>query len=191
MSDKDRRIVIEEPGDFWFFAYGSLMWDPGFTPAETRPALVRGWHRKFCVASVIYRGTPEAPGLSLGLDRGGACRGLALRITASDRDDVLDYLTKREMPEAIYRSHRVRLETPDGTVTGYTLVVNRDHKLYVAPLPVEITAARIARSSGKRGPNRDYLENTVQHLDLLGITDGPLHRLLDRVCELASRDAEF
>lgn len=191
MGECRRRIIVEEPGEFWFFAYGSLMWDPGFTPAETRPALVRGWHRQFCVASVIYRGTPEAPGLSLGLDRGGACRGLALRVAAGDRTQVLDYLAEREMPEAIYSSRRVRLETPDGPVTGYTLVVNRDHDLYVAPLAKDVMAARIARSSGKRGPNRDYLESTVRHLDLLGITDGPLHRLLDRVTVLASRDVEF
>ena len=55
-----RKIIVDQPGDVWFFAYGSLMWDPGFRPAEVRPALLHGWHRRFCVASAIYRGTPEA-----------------------------------------------------------------------------------------------------------------------------------
>ncbi len=102
MTENRRKIVVSEPGDVWFFAYGSLMWNPEFEPRETREACLEGWHRRFCVSSVIYRGTPEQPGLSLGLDRGGACRGLALRIGETDRDEVFTYLAKREMPEEIY-----------------------------------------------------------------------------------------
>ncbi|MBT5047635.1 MAG: gamma-glutamylcyclotransferase [Rhodospirillaceae bacterium] len=182
-------IIVEEPGDVWFFAYGSLMWDPGFVPAEIRPALLRGWHRRFCVASVIYRGTPAEPGLSLGLDRGGSCRGRALRIAAADREAVFAYLAEREMPEEIYSCRKIRLEMNIGPATAYTLVVNRDHDLYVGALDHEAMAARIARCAGQRGPNRDYLEQTVRHLDDLGISDGLLHRLLDRVTILASRQA--
>lgn len=188
MSER-RGIIVSEPGDVWFFAYGSLMWDPGFGPAEVRPALLRGWHRCFCVASVIYRGTPDRPGLSLGLDRGGSCRGLALRIAESDRDRALAYLAEREMPEEIYSSRRVRLVTDGGTVDGYTLVVNRDHDLFVPPMALPAMAMRIAGAAGGRGPNRDYLRHTVRHLDELGITDGLLHRLLDRVDKIASRES--
>lgn len=186
MSER-RKIIVTEPGDVWFFAYGSLMWDPGFEPAEVRPALLRGWHRKFCVASAIYRGTPEQPGLSLGLDRGGSCRGLALRIAEAERDHVLAYLADREMPEEIYSCRGVRLVTEGGAVDAQTLVVNRDHALYVPPMALSAMAARIARAAGQRGPNRDYLEQTVRHLDTLGIRDGLLHRLLDRVDKIASR----
>lgn len=180
-------ISVDEPGDVWFFAYGSLMWDPGFEPAEIRPALLRGLHRRFCVASVIYRGTPAEPGLSLGLDRGGSCRGLALRIAEADRERVFAYLSEREMPEEIYSCRQIRLEMDGDTATAYTLVVNRDHGLFVGPMDTDEAAARIARCAGKRGPNRDYLEQTVRHLDDLGISDGLLHRLLDRVRILASR----
>jgi cation transport protein ChaC len=182
-----RKIIVTEPGDVWFFAYGSLMWDPGFQPAEVRPALLHGWHRRFCVASAIYRGTPDQPGLSLGLDRGGSCRGLALRIPEVDRDRILAYLADREMPEEIYSSRGVRLVTESGAVDAYTLVVNRDHALYVPPMALSAMAERIARSAGSRGPNRDYLVQTVRHLDELGISDGLLHRLLDRVDKIASR----
>ncbi len=186
MSER-RKIIVTEPGDVWFFAYGSLMWDPGFQPAEVRPALLRGWHRKFCVVSVLYRGTPDQPGLSLGLDRGGSCRGLALRIAEADRDRILAYLADREMPEEIYSSRGVSLVTEGGAVDAYTLVVNRDHALYVPPMALSAMAARIASSTGSRGPNRDYLDQTVRHLDALGISDGLLHRLLDRVEKIASR----
>ena len=66
MTENRRKIVVSEPGDVWFFAYGSLMWNPEFEPRETREACLEGWHRRFCVSSVIYRGTPEQPGLSSG-----------------------------------------------------------------------------------------------------------------------------
>jgi cation transport protein ChaC len=187
MTEDRRQIIVPEPGDVWFFAYGSLMWDPGFEPAEIRSALLRGWHRRFCVASMIYRGTPAAPGLTLGLDSGGSCRGRALRIAERDRARVLAYLAEREMPEEIYSCRKVRLSTPQGQLEAYTLVVNRDHGLYVGSLPFEEMAARIARSAGGRGPNRDYLEQTVRHMDELGIAEGVLHRLLDRVDKIASR----
>ena len=186
MTENRRKIVVEEPGDVWFFAYGSLMWDPGFSPVETRPALLRGWHRRFCVSSVIYRGTPERPGLSLGLDRGGSCRGLALRIAERDRPEVLAYLSEREMPEEIYSTRRTSIHTQEGPLTAYTLVVNRDHFLYVRGLDFDASAERIAACSGKRGPNVEYLAQTVGHLDALGIRDGAMHRLLDRVQEFAS-----
>jgi len=188
MSERLRRIVVEEPGDVWFFAYGSLMWDPGFDPAEIRPALIYGWHRRFCVRSVIYRGTRDDPGLSLGLDRGGSCRGRALRVAEADRPEVFDYLARREMPEEIYRSTPVRLHTPQGIVAGHTLTVNRGNHLYDGAVDEDAAAARIARCRGERGPNLDYLASTVAHLDTLGIRDGAIHRLLDKARRLAAPD---
>jgi len=188
MSDRLRRIVVAAPGDVWFFAYGSLMWDPGFAPAEVRQALLYGWHRRFCVRSVIYRGTPDRPGLTLGLDRGGSCRGRALRVAEADRPAVFDYLARREMPEEIYRCTPVRLHTPGGIVDGHTLVVNRANHLYEGALGEDEAAARIARGRGDRGPNIDYLAATVAHLDALGIGDGVIHRLLDKARRLAARE---
>ena len=184
MTENRRKIVISEPGDVWFFAYGSLMWNPEFEPSETREACLKGWHRRFCVSSIIYRGTPEQPGLSLGLDRGGACRGLALRIAEADRDDVLACLAKREMPEEIYSCVPVSIEIEEQAVRAYTLVVNPDHTLYVGGLTQDEMAARIAQGRGKRGPNRDYLASTVECLETLGIQDEGLELLLECVDQL-------
>lgn len=186
MNERLRRIVVEAPGDVWFFAYGSLMWDPGFAPAEVRPALLYGYHRRFCVRSVLYRGTPGDPGLSLGLDPGGSCRGRALRVAEPDRPAVFDYLARREMPEEIYRCTPVRLHTPGGIVAGHTLVVNRANRLYDGAVSEDQAAARIARCQGARGRNIDYLVSTVEHLDALGIGDGAIHRLLDKARRLAA-----
>jgi cation transport protein ChaC len=113
--------------------------------------LLRGWHRKFCVASAMYRGTPDQPGLSLGLHRGGSCRGLALKIAAADRDQILANLADCEMLEEIYSCRGVRLMTEAGAVDAYTLVVNRDHALYVPPMALSAMAVRIARAAGSRG----------------------------------------
>jgi glutathione-specific gamma-glutamylcyclotransferase len=182
------RLNITEPGDFWFFAYGSLMWDPPFLPARTEPARLYGYHRSFCVNSETYRGTPENPGLSLGLDSGGSCIGVALHIDAPTRDAAIREIEAREMDDdPIYICRRVRLQLPGGPVTGYTLVVNRADSIFAGRLDFEETAQRIAVSAGKRGPNIDYLANTVARLDTMGIAEGHLHALLRRAAEIRGK----
>jgi cation transport protein ChaC len=181
MTAPGGRIVFDEPGDVWLFAYGSLMWDPGFDFEEVRTALLRGYHRAFCVHSEIYPGTPERPGLSLGLDRGGACRGLAFRIAEANRDAAAAYLEKRELVEGIYSCRRVRLTSVDGPLDAYPFIVNRGHAIYAPKQPIDDVARIIAGASGGSGTNTAYLANTVTHLDELGIADGTLHELLRRV----------
>tara|TARA_R110000868_G_scaffold36962_4_gene130720 strand:- start:5824 stop:6396 length:573 start_codon:yes stop_codon:yes gene_type:complete len=179
------RLNIPDPDGFWFFAYGSLMWDPPFPPAQTRPARLYGYHRSFCVNSEHYRGTPANPGLSLGLDRGGSCSGVALHVDAATREHAIREIEAREMDnDPIYICRRVRIQLPDETVTGYTLVVNRADRIFAGRLDFEETAQRIAKSAGKRGPNVDYLANTVARLDDMGIAEGHLHALLRRVTEI-------
>jgi cation transport protein ChaC len=135
------------------------------------------------VLSVIYRGTPERPGLSLGLDFGGSCRGFALRVASAERDDVARYLEHRELQEDIYFCRRVAVTTPEGRIPAYAFVINRADPIYAGKQNLEEMAVRVAGASGQRGPNRDYVANTVRHLDALGIPDGPIHALLRRVDE--------
>jgi cation transport protein ChaC len=184
MKSEGHKVVYEEPGDVWFFVYGSLMWDAPFRIAETRRALLRGYHRAFCVQSVIYRGTPERPGLSLGLDYGGSCSGLAFRIESSERDDVARYLEQRELQEDIYFCRRVAVTTSEGRIPVYAFVINRADPIYAGKQSLEEMAVCIAGASGERGPNRDYVASTVHYLDELGIADGPIHALLRRVNEI-------
>jgi cation transport protein ChaC len=164
------------PGDAWVFAYGSLMWNPGFKPAESRPALLRGYHRAFCIHSTLYRGTPEAPGLVLGLDRGGACRGVAHRISAREREAVLTYLWDREMVYEVYqvRVLPVFLEHHP-PVQAICFVANPADPAYAGRLSARHIAEVIARSRGQSGSNVDYLRDTVRHLDELGIRAGTAH----------------
>ena len=163
---------------FWVFGYGSLMWNPGFPHLEARPALLHGYHRRFCLFSHNYRGTPEHPGLVLGLDKGGSCRGMAFLVDCKDSEPVLDYLHEREMATRAYTPRLVALQTAAEAVQGLAFVVNRRHQNYTGPLSLEATATLIADAAGKRGPCAEYLDNTVRHLEELAIDPGQLRPLL-------------
>ena len=165
----------------WVFAYGSLMWDPGFEHLEVAPALLIGYHRSFCIYSVFYRGTPERPGLVVGLDHGGSCRGRAYRVAAAAAGEVLDYLHEREMISDVYRRKLLPVRLQGRTVRAYTYVVDRSGRHYAGKLSLGRAAKIILQGAGSTGSNREYLQNTVHHLDALGITDGHLHRLLEVV----------
>jgi cation transport protein ChaC len=173
--------------DVWIFGYGSLMWDPGFAFVEARPALLRGYHRSFCVYSYRYRGTAERPGLVLGLDRGGACKGIVYRVPAADVASALHYLWEREMANRTYHLKEVPLATPAGAVMARAFAVDRTHNNYAGRLPLEETARLILQGIGARGPCRQYLENTVRELRKLGLVDGPLHRLEAVVKDMVAR----
>lgn len=175
--------------DLWIFGYGSLMWDPGFAFVEAVPALLRGYHRRFCVYSHRYRGTPESPGLVLGLDRGGACKGIAYRVPCADVAPALHYLWEREMANRTYHLRELAVTTPRGAVPAHAFVVDRAHKNYTGRLSLDATARLILQGIGARGPCRQYLENTVAELKKLGFVDGPLHRLEKKVRELAAQES--
>lgn len=173
-------IAVTPGCDLWVFGYGSLMWNPGFPHLERQQAVLKGYHRHFCVASYRYRGTPDNPGLVLGLDRGGACRGIVFRVAAAEVPATLDYLWDREMSTRVYRPKLLPVRLPCGrSVTACTFVVDRAHRQYCRDLDDEAVVRRIAGCCGERGPNLDYLANTVEHLDALGIRDARLVRLLD------------
>jgi cation transport protein ChaC len=152
--------------------------------AERRPALLRGYHRSFCLYSRDYRGTPERPGLVLGLDRGGACRGIAYRLPPEGLGAAIDRVWAREMAGEVYRMRPVTVATPQGRLAAYAFVVRRDRPDYAGRLSLDEAAQIIAVATGGRGTGRDYLANTVRHLEELGIADGPLHRLESKVAAL-------
>jgi cation transport protein ChaC len=187
LSKPEVAAVLAEPGDLWIFGYGSLMWDPGFRHAEAEPALLYGYHRRFCVYSRRYRGTPQRPGLVLGLDRGGACKGIAYRVAHRHRKAAMLYLWEREMRGGVYDMKKLRVRLPRRTVEAYAYVVNRGHRGYAAELSVKETARHILQGAGRRGLCVHYLENTVRHIEALGLSDGPLHRLAAIVERMAAR----
>jgi cation transport protein ChaC len=168
--------------DLWVFAYGSLMWRPGFEHLEHVTAHLSGARRALCVWSWVHRGTREHPGLVLGLDRGGSCRGVAYRVAGEKRDEVIAYLRERELVTDVYRevSRPVRLDRPDRpTVTALTYVVDRGHRQYAGRLAPEAILRHVRDSHGRAGANTDYVINTVHHLRSLGFRDPVLEKVAE------------
>jgi glutathione-specific gamma-glutamylcyclotransferase len=165
-------------GELWIFGYGSLMWDPGFPHVQWAPALVHGYHRALCISSNRWRGTPKRPGLVLGLDRGGACRGIAFRVLACDVVTTLEALWAREMRRRIYQPKLLRARLTDRDVRALAFVADPAHAEYAGHLTAEETAVRVANCCGARGPNIEYLSRTIDHLRELGVRDHYLQRVL-------------
>jgi cation transport protein ChaC len=171
----------------WVFAYGSLLWDPGFRPAEAVRARLDGYRRSFCMWSIHYRGTEESPGLVLALDaaEGVSCEGVALRPMEEEAEAVLAALRERELVSDAYEERRLLLRLADGReVEALAYVVRRAHRQY-ACVDAATQAEVIARARGQRGPNLDYLDRTAAQLAQLGIADPEIEALLAQARALA------
>jgi len=189
----------------WVFGYGSLMWNPGFRFTERKRAVIHGYHRSLCMLSHMYRGTPDRPGLVLGLDVGGACHGIAFRVAAEDWDETTAYLRAREQVTNMYHElikpvrivERPPPKLPDfgdkGTlrkdaepparreearkVPALFYAVNRTHRQYAGRLSLEDQLQHVRQGVGQSGSCSDYVLSTVQHLHEAGIRDHPLEKL--------------
>jgi glutathione-specific gamma-glutamylcyclotransferase len=180
----DSRLEHDSEGDLWVFGYGSLMWRPGFAFVESAPARLIGLHRALCVYSFVHRGTPEKPGLVLGLDRGGACRGVAFRIPGKARVATIDYLRAREQVTKVYieTSRMITvLGAPERRVRALVYCVDRGHAQYAGELSLEQQLHLVREGHGRSGVNRDYVLATVEALEALGCYDRNLHLLAERL----------
>jgi cation transport protein ChaC len=174
-------------GPVWIFAYGSLIWQPEFEQAAAEPARLHGWHRSFCLYSYDYRGTRSHPGLTLGLDRGGSCHGIAFCLAQESLPQSLDRLWLREMTAPrVYDLRTVGVRTGKGVTPALAFTVRRDHPDYAGRLSLDEMARIIAGAAGRRGRCRDYLDSTLRQLAAHGIADRPLRRLASRVEAIAT-----
>jgi cation transport protein ChaC len=170
--------------DLWVFAYGSLMWRPGFAFVERGQAKLFGAHRGLCVFSHVHRGTPERPGLVLGLDRGGTCRGIAYRVLAAQRAATLAYLRAREQVTMVYRETirpLVLLTHPERRVRAVCYIVDRGHPQYAGRLDLATQLHLVRQGHGQSGRNRDYVLETVKEIEAQGFRDFELHLLAERL----------
>jgi glutathione-specific gamma-glutamylcyclotransferase len=164
--------------DLWVFGYGSLMWRPGFPFAERRLAHLHGYHRSLCIFSHVHRGTPDAPGLVLGLDRGGRCRGVAFRVAAADREPTVAYLRAREQATAVYLERHVFARLDDGRrVLALAYVADRRHPQYAGRLPPGDLLRLVRQGVGIAGANPEYVTATHAHLIEIGVSDPTLARI--------------
>jgi cation transport protein ChaC len=188
MSTQQQAETEHTKGDLWVFGYGSLMWRPGFEFIEQVPARLIGEHRALCVYSFDHRGTPEKPGLVLGLDRGGACRGIAFRVKAELRQATIDYLRGREQTTNVYREvmRSVWLENEArDRVSALAYVVDRGHVQYAGRLNLAEQLHFVRQGHGRSGDNRDYVLSTVKSIEAQGFRDPQLHQLAAMLHESA------
>ena len=173
-EDEFLRRVAEQT-ETWLFAYGSLMWKRDFS-ARAQCATLVGWQRRFCIASTVYRGTPERPGLVLGLDAGGECRGQALQLKSENVVEVMAAVWRREMSNSVYIAKLLPVHLPDLACEQlcWCFVSDTEHRQYRPPMPKAQALAIIQASWGSGGGNLEYLHNTHQHLLSLGINDAYL-----------------
>ncbi|MFM8821312.1 MAG: gamma-glutamylcyclotransferase [Phenylobacterium sp.] len=168
--------------DRWVFGYGSLMWRPGFTWAERQSAILQGRRRAFCIYSVHHRGTPERPGLVLGLVQGGSVRGAAYRVPGTLWPEVHAYLREREQPTETYVEAEVNVRLGSGErVSCLTFLSDTRHPQWAGSLTSEVQARLIAGAGGLSGRNIDYLSDLVAHLREAGVRDRGMEALLARV----------
>ncbi|MDO1584101.1 gamma-glutamylcyclotransferase [Rhizobium oryzicola] len=174
--------------EFWVFGYGSLMWNPGFEFLGKTSGRAFGYRRALCIRSFVHRGTPEHPGLVMGLDRGGSCKGMAFQVANHNKDEVVDYLRKRELVTNVYLERYLPVLLADGRqVRALSYVVDCSHQQYAGALDIE-DAARIVHSSvGQSGPNDQYVLNTVELLKSMGIRDAWLEGVAQRVDKLKAQ----
>jgi glutathione-specific gamma-glutamylcyclotransferase len=176
-------------GDLWVFGYGSLMWSPGFRASRKSVALARGYHRAMCILSHRYRGTPDKPGLVMGLCRGGSCWGMAFRVPAGRVRRVLALLWKREMLNKVYKPTLIPVVVAPGRrIRALAFVADVTHRQFVGELSLRGRARLIAQGIGERGRCMDYIRNTLEHMLALGLDDPRLSRLLDAASNLSPKE---
>jgi cation transport protein ChaC len=180
--DGERTVTAAGGEGRWVFGYGSLMWRPGFAYVDRAIATLHGRRRAFCIYSVHHRGTPQRPGLVLGLAPGGSTRGMAYRVAEADWPAVYAYLLEREQPTETYVEARAHVRLADGRrVQALAFLSDTSHPQWAGRLDGEAQARLIAHASGLSGPNVDYLRDLVAHLRQDGVRDAAMERLLARV----------
>ena len=176
--------ALSEEDGLRVFAYGSLMWNPGFPYAERRKARLHGYSRRLCVWSHHYRGEPEKPGLVFGLDPGGECLGVVFRVEPKLREATLAYLRERELITNVYLETEVLAVLESGEpVRAIAYVADVVHSQYAGRLSLERTLEIVRHSAGRNGANAEYVLNTHDHLKMLGIVDPELDWLCERLCQ--------
>ena len=127
----------------------------------------------------------SGPGLVLGLDLGGACRGVAYRVAAKKRAETIAYLRAREQATSVYRETHALGDVADASRSGASralvYMIDRGHMQYAGRLDLATQLHLVRQGHGQSGPNRDYVLSTVQALEALGFYDRDLHLLAERL----------
>jgi len=175
-------ILQQNPSQqVWVFAYGSLIWNPVIHYIDRQVGRVYGFHRRFCLWTPLGRGTPENPGLMLGLDRGGCCRGIVYQISPDLVQPELLLLWRREMVVGSYIPRWVKVTTSERSLFAIAFLIDRSRSSYAGNLDMATTVQTLATAQGELGSSVDYLNQTIAGLAQAGIYDQGLLNLQQQV----------
>ena len=185
LTDRLTAEIGDEP--LWIFAYGSLIWEPGFESVASKRATIYGWHRSFSLRIERGRGSPAQPGLMMMLSRGGRCDGVIYRVADEEKREQIEKALRREVSnkDSLSSMRWLQVRTPEGeSIKSLVFWVGGTSQRIVKPLlPLDQVAPILARACGHRGSCAEYLYNTVVHLAEFGIRDRNLWRLQEMVAE--------
>lgn len=186
-DDLDRlaeRLLLGRSRPVPVFAYGSLIWNPGFAVESSRRATAIGWHRDFSLTLDHFRGTPERPGLMLALASGGTCQGLVLDIAQGTEIQSMRDILRRELVahELAANACWISVQTERGRETALTFYAD-PVDAPVARLTVREQARLLATAAGAAGSGAEYLLRTARGLSQLGIHDDYIWTLQQMVAE--------
>ena len=166
-------LATRPTGPFWLFGISSLIWKPETAFVEKRFAIARGWHRRFCLGwDYRYRGSRQAPGVMMALDRGGQCKGMAYRLPEETLKPELDKLIRREMsmvPSA-FPWRWIDVMTDEGQLRVLTFPINRKSSRYIGHLSEGELVEMLATARG-------FMELTLRAADRLGMSPAARTRL--------------
>ena len=169
---------LDRGGQFWLYAYGSLLWRPQFEPVEIRSARLWGHHRALRMRSRVNRGSPECPGLVFALLPGGSCVGQVHRARGEEALSQLDALWEREMPNGVYTPRWLRCHTQGGPVEALAFTLDPAHPSHTGRLDDAAHLAIFRSAEGRYGRTVEYLDRTAQCLQALSIRDAEVSRLV-------------
>jgi cation transport regulator ChaC len=166
----------------YVFAYGSLIWRPGFKFDHAIKARASGYERNFCQASHDHRGTPDKPGrvVTLVPAKGGDCWGLAYRLPDENRACTLQALDEREK-DGYQRCVLTVTDESGNAFQALTWVATKDNPSWRGGESFSSRVRLIADRSGPSGSNAEYLFKLRDALRQQNIVDSYIERLADAV----------
>jgi len=167
--------------EIWIFGYGSLMWDPRIKFLEKMAGTLLGYHRDFCVWTQLARGSAQMPGLGLGLESGGSCKGVLFKIDPKFAETELQKVWERELYTAVYNPIWGKVSSSKKSIRAISFITNKNHMQYCGEMNLRDRAYYIRSATGKNGPCIEYLKNTIMYLAKSGSNDAYLNQLLEEV----------
>ncbi|CAJ0591247.1 unnamed protein product [Cylicocyclus nassatus] len=155
----------------YFFGYGSLIWNPGFTYHRKEKGYAHGFARRMYQGNTYHRGDKQLPGrvATLVEDEDSCATGIIFEVRGEENiKQAFGHLWEREINNG-YEFVRIPVELAESgkTITAWTCIADLNNELYLGDADLEQMAIEIRRAKGCAGPNFEYVLKLAEHVRLL------------------------